>query len=197
MLPELKQYVIRLFDAEFSKEMEYHNLSHTLDVVEAAERYCFLEKVNNEDRQLILSAAYLHDIGFKIQYKDNEGAAIQMAQDILPKMGYSYDQITIISDCIAATALPQTAKTIHQKILCDADLDYLGREDYYQISSKLFKEWINFGLLIESQNIWQQVQLNFLTSHQYYTHSAQILRNKNKELRIKELSNNIKTINKS
>jgi predicted metal-dependent HD superfamily phosphohydrolase len=193
--PLLKQFVLQLFEKELPNNLVYHNIVHTLDVVDAAERYCKLEKIRPEDEVLIISAAYLHDIGFKVKYLNNEIEAIKIAQKILPKMGYSENQIRIIADCIASTALPQSATTIHQKILCDADLDYLGRDDYYEISDKLYKEWINFGLLKEDIYYWTQVQIKFLNAHQYFTDSAIKLRKNNKERRIIELSNNLKKVN--
>ena len=33
-----------------------------------------------------------------------------------------------------ATKIPQTPLTKLEEIICDADLDYLGREDFFEIS---------------------------------------------------------------
>ncbi|MCK9612757.1 MAG: hypothetical protein PHR81_00260 [Bacteroidales bacterium] len=60
-----------------------------------------------------------------------------------------------------ATKIPTKLKNKLEKLLCDADLDYLGREDYMEISNRLRREWDVFGI----KNIMKQngsaIKLNF------------------------------------
>jgi hypothetical protein len=48
--------------------------------------------------------------------------------------------------------------------MCDADLDYLGREDFYEISDSLKNELIKFGK-ISGDRQWDQMQISFLEKH--------------------------------
>jgi hypothetical protein len=73
------------------------------------------------------------------------------------------------------------------KILCDSDLDYLGRADYHDLASKLRDELKNFGQEFEEKD-WILFQLHFLeSSHHYYTQSAIQIRGYYKKKRILEL----------
>jgi hypothetical protein len=39
-----------------------------------------------------------------------------------------------------ATKLPPNPKNLLEKIICDSDLDYLGRSDFIPVSNTLFEE---------------------------------------------------------
>jgi len=67
-----------------------------------------------------------------------------------------------------ATKIPQDAKNKLDEIICDADLDYLGREDVYVVAATLFEE-AKIYLNIPDEEKWDQVQIRFLTQHHYYT----------------------------
>ncbi|WP_373396666.1 hypothetical protein V8V91_18185 [Algoriphagus halophilus] len=67
-----------------------------------------------------------------------------------------------------ATKIPQTPLNPLQMIICDADLDYLGREDYPEISQKLFEE-LKYMKVIETDEQWKNLQINFLKAHHFHT----------------------------
>ena len=46
-----------------------------------------------------------------------------------------------------ATEIPQNPKTHLEMIMCDADLDYLGRYDFETISNNLYTEFLDFGFV--------------------------------------------------
>ena len=71
-------------------------------------------------------------------------------------------------------------------IMCDADLDYLGREDFYEISDSLKRELMEHGK-IETDKQWDEMQVPFLEKHQYYTETNKRRRQPNKLKRIAEL----------
>ena len=52
-----------------------------------------------------------------------------------------------ICGMIMATKIPQSPKNYLEQILCDADLDYLGRDDFYDIGGTLFKELKTYNVL--------------------------------------------------
>ena len=85
-----------------------------------------------------------------------------------------------------ATRIPQTPKNLMGQILADADLDYLGRKDYDEISTNLFKEYLHLGVV--SDNIqWLDLQIRFLENHKFHTDFAKNNREKLKSKKIKEL----------
>ena len=92
----------------------------------------------------------------------------------------------MVKGLIWATKIPQSPKTKLEKIICDADLDYLGRRDFYQISDQLFKELKLRGLLGNKKE-WNRIQISFLEGHSYHTKFALENRQPVKEKRIAEL----------
>jgi hypothetical protein len=105
---------------------------------------------------------------------------------VLPGFGYSSDQIQIISQMLLATELPQAPLTLAEQILADADLDVLGREDYWDRSRALRAEWEFFGLKVGDEE-WYRSQLDFLQRHRYFTVSARRLRQPLKQRHMAQL----------
>ena len=65
-------------------------------------------------------------------------------------------------------------------VLCDADLDYLGRDDFFEISDRLKKEYIERGL-VSNEIEFDKLQIEFLSAHKYFTKTSVLKREKQKE----------------
>ncbi|MES2849015.1 MAG: hypothetical protein V4685_08165, partial [Bacteroidota bacterium] len=92
----------------------------------------------------------------------------------------------IIQGLIMATKIPQTPQTHLQQIICDADLDYLGRDDFYSIGENLRKEFLHFNIVANNED-WEKLQLNFLSHHQYHTKASRQLREPEKHKYLKQI----------
>lgn len=177
----LQDYILNKLDEELDPRMTYHNSGHTLDVMISAMRLAEMEKVNGYEKDLLRSAALIHDTGMLRTYSDHEDASCEIGREILPQFGYSEEEVEKIIEMIMSTKLPQSAKNISEKILCDADLDYLGRDDFHMLSFSLKYEWDTMGINPTTLNEWYHIQVEFLSSHAYYTDSARNLRQAKKE----------------
>ncbi len=142
--PRLKivdEYIRDLFRNELPDGIKYHDANHTLHptkgVVAAANCIAISEKISDLDRELIIAAAYFHDSGFIREYGKNEPIASRMAGRILKLIGYKPNEIEKIQKMILATDLVVEPKTHVEKILCDADLDHFGRDDFFKLDAKL------------------------------------------------------------
>ncbi|MBP6812847.1 MAG: phosphohydrolase, partial [Saprospiraceae bacterium] len=62
-----------------------------------------------------------------------------------------------------------------EEILCDADLDYLGRDDFFAIGETLFEELQAYSLINDEQS-WNRLQVSFLSSHRFHTSTNKTLR---------------------
>ena len=184
-----KQYAINLLSAELSPDFVYHDLIHTLDVYEAVKRLSGLANLNDHEQTLLKTAALYHDIGLIYDISKHEAIAVDMIKKILPDFGYSEKDIESISQMIMATALPQSPNNLLEEILCDADLDYLGRDDFFMTSSKLHLEWKRMGINDLSFNEWIIVERSFLKSHGYFTQVATELRDDGKRDNLLQLEN--------
>ncbi len=169
-----KTFILKELD-RLSPSLTYHGKHHTLDVLSVAESLCVAEGMPYEETVLIMTAALLHDCGFLRHYNDHEAHSCQIARETLPQFNYTEGDIQRICDMIMATKIPQTPYDFCAKILCDADLDYLGRNDFYVIGQSLFAE-LKTLKLVETEEEWNNIQMNFLESHRFFTKTSQYAR---------------------
>lgn len=184
---DLHEIMLERFESELSKDLYYHNLKHTIDVIVQVEIIGHEESINDEDMLLLKTAALFHDSGFLIGYSDHEELGIQLTRMILPKYSYSEQQIQTICEIITATKLPHNPKNKLEEIMCDADLDYLGRNDYLAVSRDLYKELIEHAVIKKSELEWNVMQIKFLQHHRFFTSSSRNRRNANKNKQIQHL----------
>ncbi|MCE3296886.1 MAG: hypothetical protein K0R65_2600 [Crocinitomicaceae bacterium] len=183
----MQKDILNRLKSMLPEELAYHDINHTCNVEKAALRFAKLEGLSSYEMMLLRTAVYYHDAGFLVQYDDNEDFAIKMAQSLLPYYGYSEDEIEVITGIINATKSHNEPENILQKIMCDADHDYLGRADYYHVAKKLREEMENYDVMM-SDIEWVEFQLNFLENkHEYYTETAKNIRQGGKKARINEL----------
>lgn len=192
------EFARRRLETRLPVYLYYHSAVHTMqDVVPAVKRLAKMEGVEGEDLLLALTAAWFHDLGFifingdtPLEYKtrvsQHEEASAAIAQQVLPDFGYSKAQVEVVVNAIMATQLPQTPHNLLEQIVADADLDSLGRSDFWKISYRLKEELAAFGMPT-SEEEWLTRQLNFLLSHHYFTASAQRLRQPGKEENIRDI----------
>ena len=181
------EYIIHRLRLELNPGLSYHCAEHTFDVLEAVNRISVLERIEHHDHLVLQTAALYHDAGMIVQYKDHESASVLLARQTLPRFGYSPAEIDQIAGLIMVTKLPQRPYTLHEQIICDADLDYLGRDDFYINSFKLRLEWQVNGVLNTTLAEWINIQFNFLNNHRYFTNSAILLRNEKKLQHLDEI----------
>lgn len=178
--PAARDYILYRLEHELDQRLVYHSFIHTVDVFRASTELCMLEALSEEDQRLVETAALYHDAGMLTRYENHEESSALLASEILPQFNYSTDQIGVIGDLIRSTRLPQMASTILGKILCDADLDYLGRDDFFVNSFKLKLEWQLYGINNYSLFEWFILQEDFLQRHDYFSEPAKKLRNEGK-----------------
>lgn len=177
---KVREYILARLRSELPPNLYYHGYHHTIDVCNAVDQLVRHEKVEGESVTLLKTAALFHDSGFINQYSDNEALAVAMAEQVLPAFGYTKDQIEIVAGIIMATQVPQRPTNVLEEIMCDADLDYLGRDDFFKISNSLMREWLEYGV-ISSEEEYMNKQIRFFKEHQYFTKSAKVLRGQVKE----------------
>ncbi len=187
---DLQEIILDKLEKELPEFLYYHNYKHTIDVVNQAELIGYGEGVDDEAILLLKTAALFHDAGHTIGYDNHEYFGTQIARQYLPNFNYSESQIDKICNIIMATKLPPTPKTLLQKIICDSDLDYLGRSDFIPVSNTLYEE-LKAQNKMGSLNDWNKIQVKFLSVHQFFTSTANNLREVNKQNQIDRIKKSI------
>ncbi len=201
--PRLKivaQYIRELFRDELPGVIKFHDANHTLHpergVVAVANKIAISENISEHDRELLITAAYFHDTGYIREYEKNEPIAARMAGRILKLIGYKPNEVEKVQKMILSTDPKRELKTHVEKILCDADLDNLGREDFFKLDGKLREGRRARGIDVSDDAKWYRSTLEFIKKHQYYTESQKKLREKGEQKNIKRLLNKLENIEK-
>jgi putative nucleotidyltransferase with HDIG domain len=183
---KLRKNVLRILNTQLPKELYYHDLNHTLSVLNICNTYLRREKLPDHQSKLLRLGALLHDIGFVKSSENHEQTGAQFASELMTEYGFTAKDIKIVQGLIIATKIPQQPKNLMERIICDADLDYLGTSEYYKISHQLYKELKHKNLITSSEQ-WLKIQIQFLENHQYHTKFAKKHRQPGKLKRITEL----------
>jgi class 3 adenylate cyclase len=183
---DLQELMLNKLERELPSYLYYHNVKHTIDVVTQVELIGIGEGVKDEDLLLLKTAALFHDSGHILSYDEHEHFGTLMVREILPDYYYTIKQIEAICDLILATKLPPKPINRLEEIMCDADLDYLGRSDMIPVSNSLYRELKEMDK-IDSLKEWNKLQVNFISGHHYFTKTAQSLREINKQKQIERI----------
>lgn len=188
-----KQFILSKLRAELSDKLSYHGVHHTLDVLKMATEICAGENVNGHELMLVKTAALFHDAGFvKNKHAGHEREGCLIVQDALPGFGYSPRDIDVICGMIMATKIPQSPHNLLEEIICDADLDYLGRSDFYSIGDSLYEELQAYHI-IQGEQAWNRLQVSFLTAHAFHTRTNILLREPVKQQYLDQLKGLVAT----
>ncbi|HYD21102.1 MAG TPA: HD domain-containing protein [Flavipsychrobacter sp.] len=187
---EAKKFILGKLKKELPRHLSYHSVEHVKDVFDSCKSIAASEGVKGDDLKLLLTAALFHDSGFLKGPKEHEKKSCTIARKYLPDYGYTPEQIKKICGMIMATRVPQQPKNHLEEIICDADLDYLGRDDFFTIGDKLFAELSVYGIL-NTEDEWNKLQVRFLESHHYFTKTTIKLRQKKKDKHLKLVKSKI------
>ena len=183
---KLKQWILKKLKDELPDHLIYHDVNHTLDVYNASITIAIREKITGKELDLLKVAALFHDSGFTATVKGHEEVGCELARKTLPKYGFDEKQIEQICDLIMSTKIPQSPKNLLQRIICDADLDYLGRDDFYSTGNKLFQELNATGMKL-NEEAWNRLQIGFLDKHSYWTKTSKAIREPKKKYHVNKV----------
>ncbi|MFM2387624.1 MAG: hypothetical protein RL660_2381 [Bacteroidota bacterium] len=186
MVGKNKAFIIELLQQKLPAYLTYHSYEHTLHVYDNVEMIAKHEGVVGTELELLQMAALFHDIGFIEGREEHEARGCVIAKPYLQDWHYSMDQIALINGMIMATKIPQQARTQLERILADADLAYLGTDNYDEISDLLLKELRFFNPSL-SEKDWLAIQIKFLQQHTYHTEYCRTFRDEAKQRNLAKL----------
>lgn len=165
------RYTVNRLQRELPEWLTYHTYDHVKDVYRMSRLIGRAEGLDEDELKLVLTAAILHDSGFTLGTDQHEQKSCDIAREILPRFGYKEEQIETITSLIMATAIPHKPLSLAHEVLCDADLDYLGRDDFQKGADSLFRELMYLGI-VKDKRTWNNIQVKFLTQHRYFTKTS-------------------------
>ena len=174
LIEQSEDFVSNLLKDKLSNLYSYHNFNHTLTVVNAVKELCKKEEVNDDEKEMLLIAAWFHDTGYITGYENHEKESVKIATAFLKEKEQSDEFIAKVSNLIMATVKEYIPKTHLEKIIKDADFAHLMGAEYATTCELLRIELKNTWNLNFSNEEWAKENLNFLLNkHRFYTDYAQ------------------------
>ena len=187
--PEICFRILEELKVKLAPHLSYHSYDHIIDVANVCDNYIKIYRIDDNMAKLIRIAAISHDFGYTVSPLDHEERSITLIEPMLKDVLTS-SEIDIVNGMIRATKVPQEPQSFFEKIIADADLDYLGRHDYDFLSEKLYQEFLYFGV-VKTENQWLELQVKFLENHQYHTMYAKWNRRNLKARKLRELKSKL------
>lgn len=197
LVSEASEFVFDLLKNKLPAHFVYHNMKHTEEVVAAALKIADKLNLNEDDKEIIALATWFHDTGFIEKGDNHEDFSIETARSFLKNKNFSEDKIELVAGCINATRYPQTPTNILEEVTADADLFHLGTKDYASKSELLRMEWEKTRGKQFTEAEWLKINIDFLTSHKYFTRYARKTLEENKTLTLIKLNNKLRKLNDS
>jgi predicted metal-dependent HD superfamily phosphohydrolase len=170
---EAEKYATSLLRSKLPYHFTYHNLSHTLRVVESIKELIIGENIPEADAENLLIAGWLHDVGYIIDINTHEDHSKDISAEFLAKNHLDTNKIDIISNLILATKMGHEPQNLLEKIMRDADFSHLKSKDFTDINTLLRNEWETTCNRHYDELQWINENILFLTKHhQFHTNYA-------------------------
>ncbi len=192
MFEQIYRKVISNLENNLPPWLYYHSPEHTKYVLEKAEFLAEQEGVSGRDLFLLKVAALYHDLGFIKGREEHELKSCEIAEKELSEYDVSPEENNKICSMIMATKIPQQPKTLLERILADADLEYLGTDSFPEISEDLYRELLHDKPNLSRQE-WNEIQIKFLKEHSYHTNYCKIHCEAVKAEHLQDLMTKVKT----
>lgn len=187
-----EQYIKAQYQLHPNPNLVYHDLTHTQQVVDAAEQIAAHYRLQEQDQLVVMVAAWFHDTGYLLgSFKEHEEKGAELARTFLQQQQLPESIQQQVAGCIMATKMPQNPHNLLEEIVCDADLFHLGSKHYKERSKAMRQEAeATLGKDIPA-GAWAGTSLIFLENHQYFTDYCRVLLKEQKEDNIRWLKKKI------
>lgn len=172
ILEKTEQYVTKLLTEKLDKNIYFHNLKHTRQVIKAALEISENSGISEKDQELMLIAIWFHDTGFVKDYINHEEKSAEIAENFLKKHEFPGESIGVVKEAIYKTSIDTVPETLIEKIIRDADLAHIAKKSGLKRGELLRKELRFFCNKIYTDQEWYEVDKNFYENVNYYTKYA-------------------------
>ena len=193
LIDKIQDHVLKYYKNNDTSNLTYHNQKHTEHVVEAATEIAGHYELSEHDLFIVLAAVWFHDIGYITNTANHEEEGYKLAEIFLAAHKVNSEDIQLIKGCIMATKMPQSATTLIEQIVCDADLFQLGTDDLFKNDKLLRKEYNSMHQTDINKLEWKKKTISFLEKHTYYTNYCKLLLNDKKKENLEILKEKVLT----
>lgn len=171
----------------------YHSYEHAIDVMQRAIYLSEQENLPVDEIEMMALAGLFHDTGFIVMYDKNEPIWAKIASNYLKSINYDKNKIKLIEQIILATNPDYTnPKNIYEKIIKDADMDNLWRDDFQKKSNDIKKELETVKKIKIKDPEWHHSLVDLLISHKFNTDVQRKERDKKKQENLNKMITKLK-----
>jgi predicted metal-dependent HD superfamily phosphohydrolase len=173
LIDDSLDFVSSLFATNLPSTCLYHNLTHTKRVLKSTKEIIANSNLTNEEVDILLLAAILHDTGYIECSSGHEEASVEIAVKFLKEKSVSDSIIAQVTKCILATKLEAEPQTTLEKIIRDADASHFAKHYFLETSELLRLELKLQGIAEYTKKDWLDGNIKMLsTQHSYYSDYA-------------------------
>ena len=189
-----EDYAKNLLKDKLSSAYTYHNLDHTIQVVDKIKILAKEENISPEDTENLILAGWFHDLGYVDDADNHEEESRKIASDFLKQHRFPEERIAKIGELILATDKFYKPKNHLEEIIKDADMYHLASDDYFRICENLRQEIKEVHHQKFSKLQWAELNITFFAKHQFYTKFAKENWQPEKEKNVEKILSSIKNI---
>ncbi len=188
---EAKKFVNRLLTP--LENHYYHSYEHAVDVMQRAIYLAEKEWLNAEGIEVLALAGLFHDTWFVVEYDNNEEIWAKIAKNYLRSVWYDEEKIKLVERIIEATAPKyKNPKDIYEKIIKDADMDNLWRDDFLKRSNDIKREIETIKKIKIKDPEWHHSLVDLLIDYRFNTEYQKKERGEKKLKNLKEMLKEVK-----
>ncbi len=184
---KVRDSVTRFFANNSDSSLVYHNLEHTKRTVNHAVKIGLHYQLKSLDIFILTAAAWFHDTGYLSAGPiGHEARSAELAKTFLEENWVAEQTVASVVSCIMATSNQVSPETLLEKIMRDADLYHLGTKSFLKQNRLVRKELASSEQKTFTRQQWNQMTIEFLSSHQFETDFCRKSLAKGKERNIKK-----------
>lgn len=187
ILNKASEFVLNLLQNNLPEGCVYHDIEHTLNVVESAKLIGEHNNLSDKDMEILLLAAWFHDTGLIYTYTGHEEKSIEIFNGFINQNRLPAEKIERVANLIRATKIPRNPTDLLEKIICDADLSHIGQKGFQKRVKLLRQEWENMLGKKFSDIEWMNSNIDFLTNNKFNTNYAKQVFEEQKQKNLEKL----------
>ena len=176
VIDELQSKALSVLECTLDKHYTYHNAAHTREVCDAVKLFTANSILPSATLTALRIAAIFHDFGYLVRSYDNELLALPYIKDFGREFGIEESVLMEAHDLISETVFPYAPVTPAGMILCDADIEYIGRKDFF-VQAELFRQELSAEGVVYTDEQWWSLEVKFLQENCFFTPVCRNLRN--------------------
>jgi len=172
IIHKTEEFIRSYYDEHFDPDYSFHSIKHTIRTVEGIRQLAKKEGLNQVQLEILTLAAWFHDVSVWEGYNNHEQRSALLAAVFLKENSYDQESIEAVKACILATSLSKEPSNLMEKVIKDADILHLGKNNFFKRNKELRHEWEKKKAVKADDEQWLKDDISFFDTHPFYTDFA-------------------------